>query len=93
MCFCVYTEFQDDHPKSRENDCWEKMPDDSVYTLAIKNFIELFYFAPFPRKKRFYAEIQKWRETDLWQKLVDDSVDTLGSKISLKSLYLAPFLR
>ena len=36
-----YAEIQGGYQKWRENDIWLKLPDDTVYTLGVKNFIEI----------------------------------------------------
>ena len=37
--FAFYPEIQDGHQKWRENDFWQTVADDSVYTLRVKKFI------------------------------------------------------
>ena len=48
--FAFYVEIQDGHQKWRENDFWEKSPDNSADTFGVKNFTEIaLSLAPFPR--------------------------------------------
>ena len=37
ICFVFYAEIQDECQKWWENDFWQKMADDSVYTLQVKS--------------------------------------------------------
>ena len=39
--FVFYAEFQDGRQKLWENDIWQKVPDDSEYTLGVKYFPEI----------------------------------------------------
>ena len=40
MLFVFNTEIQDDHQKWRGNHFWQKIPDDSAYTLGLKNLLK-----------------------------------------------------
>ena len=41
MHFCVLKKFQDGHQQWQEKDFWEKLANDSVFTLWAKNFGEI----------------------------------------------------
>ena len=42
--FAFYAEFKDSHQKWRENDLSKTVPDESVYTLGVKNFVGITLF-------------------------------------------------
>ena len=41
MFFAFYAEIQDGRQKWRENNFWERLAEDSAYTLCVKNFAEI----------------------------------------------------
>ena len=41
MVKAFYAEIQDSHQKGWEDDFWQKLVDDSAYTLGPKNFIKI----------------------------------------------------
>ena len=61
----------------------ERQPDNSAYTIWIKNLVDITLCYTVSKIK-FYEEIQGggqiWWENNFWQKVADDSAYTLGAK-------------
>ena len=86
--------------KWRENDFWEKLPDDSANIKGGQKFHgngSISYHFQDKCILEFYTEIQYGRQKSwgkqFFPKLPGDSADTLGVKNLPTSLYLVPFLR
>ena len=93
MFFSFYTEIQDGHQKWRETNLWPNVPDDSVSTLAVKNFVqtnlchsvsEINMFLHFSQKfKRAAKNGRKQLFTSLVEMLLSDIVKC--SKLQLST--------
>ena len=85
--------------KWRENDFWQNIADDTVYTLGVKNFVEMAVshtiseinaFLHFTQK--FNMAVKNGRKTMFCKKLQTLHIPC-GSKSLSKSLNLTPFAR
>ena len=54
-----YTEIQDGHQKFCENDFWQKVPDDSPFTMGIKKFVKIALFHTLPMRNMVLRFTQK----------------------------------
>ena len=81
-----------------KNDFWQKVADDSAYTLGVKTFVKITLPCTFSREKQFLRFMQKFNMATQnggkiifgkkWQIIL---LIPWGLKLSSKSLYLAPF--
>ena len=62
MCFCISHKNSRWSQKWNKNDIWQKVLDDSAYTLLAQNFIEITLSRTVFKINVFYAEIQDGRQ-------------------------------
>ena len=96
--FAFYTEFQGDHQKWQENVFGKKLPDDSVDSLGVKNFmeiavsctiLEITVLLHLHRNSKMTAKSCGKKLFGIkWQMTIQS---LCGSTILSKSLYLTPF--
>ena len=98
--YLFYTEIQDGRQKWQENDFLESSTVDSLYTLCVKNLIEIDLSCTISEINVFLRLTQKFKmDAKNGRKVIfaKSHQYTLqiprGSKISSKSLYLTPFPR